>query len=165
MKPSTLQLIKAALSGQYVFHGSPVKFSVVKASETTRRGKHGIKYQGTSVHATPWLYAALSYLARRQPGYMSGVSLYEHDNEIMVGGPATKQDAVNALFGAGGYVYVLPRDSFAWFEGLGDLELACLHDVKPVKRFRLTYEDWGELMHFLGTRIVFKRPPRMDRQV
>jgi hypothetical protein len=163
MKKSSLEIIKMALSGKYVFHGSPSKFNVVKASENIRRGKNGneyyIKYRGTSVHATSCLYAALSYLALRKPGYTTSVSLYENENAIGVGGPTTKQDAVKELFGAGGYLYVLPRESFVWFEGLGDLEMASFHDVKPVKRFHLTYEDWDELMNFLGTKINFDKSP------
>lgn len=151
------ELVRMALTGAYLFHGSPYELDVVRPMETLRKTKRDILYRGFSVHATPYLYAACTYCASRVPNYAYGVDLYEYENEFTVFGPKSKKDALRTLYGDGGYIYVLDRRGFTSFEGIGPLELACFRECVPVKRFHLTYADWSDLVAFLGTSVVFKK--------
>jgi hypothetical protein len=165
MKQNIHLILKMALSGKYFFHGSSFKNDEVQPTPTTRasiiKKQFKIKYKGTSLHATPCLYVALLYVASRAKirdgQYGIACDLFENDNEIEVSGPSTKQDAIQTLYGEGGYLYVLPKDDFVWFKGLGDLEVVSFSPVKPFKRFFISYEDWNELIKFTGTAVFFEK--------
>ena len=159
----TDELVRMALSGMYVFHGSPAKFDLVRASPTTRTGSdaHGrryVKYRGTSVHASAILGVALGYCGIKDPDHMFGSNLYAWDNSMTIYGPKDLGDSLRRLYGRRSYVYVLPKQDFTWFHGLGTVEVASFREsIEPVKRFSLTYAQWKKLMDVLNVEIRFQK--------
>lgn len=160
LAPKILTLVRAALSGRYVFHGSPTRIDgELQPSPTSRKNNGVVVYDAVSLHATPLLYVSLSYLAVKTLGYASGGSLHEPENELSVMGPPaqSKDSIVQRLFGRGGYVYVLPADRFTTFAGLGRLEVASTSSVAYERRVHLTHGELLALLGVLGVRV--KRVP------
>ena len=58
MRPAVQDLVRLALDGAYVFHGSPTSFDELRPSHTTRSyrdkrtGEIRVRYDGVSAHAS-----------------------------------------------------------------------------------------------------------------
>ena len=160
--PKLAEIVRAALSGEYYFHGSPKRIrGPLEPSPTTRGGVESISYRGTSLHATPVLYMALTYLADRstaEKGWSFGVDLFNGGGEIMVRGG---RGAVRAMYGRGGWLYALPRDPrFVSFHGLATHEVASFSPVEPAKRWHLSFDEWRALLDAIGARVSLRSPRR-----
>ena len=164
MRKPIHEFIKLALDGGYVFHGSPTSFDVLEPYQTQRRTNGVVVYDAVSAHATPLLCCALNYLAAPfdynngyENGYNNGVSLKEVPvREIEVFGPKTRKDAMNHLFGRGGYMYAFKSNDFRHVRGLGMSEVISLTSVVPIYKVRLSYADILEMARFIGISFVFE---------
>lgn len=164
--PKVAEIVCAALSGRYYFHGSPKGIrGPLKPSPTIRGGPDNITYQGTSLHATPVLHMALAYLADRnalREGVSFGVNLFDADGLIRVRGG---RGIVRALYGRGGWLYALPRGPcFVNFHGLATHEVASFSPVEPSKRWRLSFDEWRALISAIGARVQVMPPKTWNRQ-
>ena len=126
MKPSVHELLKLALGGGYVFHGSPASFEVLEPSRTRRVDADGLTvYDEVSAHATPLLGCALNYVGRarvkgKENRYTNGVSLRSVPvRTIFVLGPKDREDAIGHLFGRGGYLCAFRESQFERAEDVG----------------------------------------------
>lgn len=163
-----LPLVRAALSGQQVFHGSPVKIDgPLVPMLTTREDDDGrVIYRGESVHATPRLYISLSYLARkpRNDAISAAVNLVDQDNTLYISSSSDRDERRNAfdvLYGRGGYIYMMPFTApFSTWAGLAPLEVASRVPVTPSARVRITRADLQTLLALLGTRVSLITDPR-----
>ncbi|XWV26146.1 hypothetical protein QJ857_gp0933 [Tupanvirus soda lake] len=147
---------------KYVFHGSNQRFDIVMPHPTKRIDIDGkITYEGTSVHATPELYIALSYTydKSKRPYYFTGISLFELDNSIYVSGQKSLEYSLEKLWPDNyfGYIYVLDAQKFFWKNGLGPLEVISYEPVKPIKIFKI--KNITKLLKKLGTKIYYKQSP------
>ena len=105
-------MLGLSVDGGHVFHGSPTLFDVLEPHQTSRGGIGGIVYNAVSAHATPLLCCALNYLGRSNNKlYTNGVSLRAVPvRSIYVYGPKNRKDAMDHLFGRGGYLYVFKKN-------------------------------------------------------
>ena len=118
-------------------------------------------YSAVTAHATPLLACALNYVSRKSPeaGYVSGVSLRNVPvRHIIVFGPKTRKDAIQRLFGSGGYIYAFRSSAFrGGIPGLGPSEVVSDVPVTPVLKVRLSLADVLSLAKFMGVRIEFEK--------
>jgi hypothetical protein len=158
MRRKVQEFVQLALDGGHVFHGSPESFSALEPHQTRRGSKGTVVYDAISAHATPILCCALNYIGRSGDNntYVNGVSLRDVPvREILVVGPKTLKDAMNYLFGRGGFLYAFDSSDFEHVEGLGRSEVRSLTPVVPTHKLRLSYEDVRELAKFCGVKFVF----------
>lgn len=154
-----MRLIRYGMSGQYVFHGSPIRIDgMLLPNKSVRSTDSKVMYEGISLHATRLLYVSLSYLASKSTRTCtSGVDLFEATNTIAVSceePKKTKQAVFDMLYSDGGYIYVLPSECFTTKAGLGMLEVVSFEGVQPIHRVRLNKTDLSNLLRMLGTKIV-----------
>ena len=154
-----LRLIRYGKCGKYVFHGSPRLIDgLLLPHKTTRTNTDGmVIYEGTSLHVTPWLYVALNYMTTATQTCNTSVNLLQAENTIVINCMDGKQmapAALQLLFARGGYIYVLPSESFSTANGLGMLEMISRKPVQPVHYLRLSKNDAIALFRLLGTRLV-----------
>ncbi len=159
MRDQVRAFLQLALDGGHVFHGSPVSFDVLEPHQTTRRSGDGkIVYSAVSAHVTPLLCCALNYMGRVGETHTCGVDLRSVPvREIYVIGPKTRKDAIDHLFGRGGYLYAFPSSAFHRTKGLGMSEAISLDPVAPTRKLRLSLDDLVELMRFCGFSFVFEK--------
>lgn len=161
MSKKIMGLIRYAMCGQYVFHGSPTRIDgKLLPNHTQRITGRRVMYDETSLHATPLLYVSLTYLARHptlNQNCSSSVSLFKAENTMGIScadRKETLQATFDILFSRGGYVYVLPAERFSSRKGLGMLEVVSFKGEKPVDRVRLSKKEITTLFQMLGTHIV-----------
>lgn len=157
MRPAVLDLVRLALDGAYVFHGSPTSFDELRPSHTIRSCRDKVMYDGVSAHASHVLGVAISYIARAPTGYSTGVSLHTRpfDRHIYVGGPKGIEDAVKRLFGSGGYLYAFDtsRHKFGRRRGFGRLEVASFEAVTPDVIVKVSFSDFMDLVQIMGIKL------------
>ena len=156
-------------SGKYVYHGSPVDFDIAKPSFTRRGkyidGKFEIAFEGTTLHATPHKWIALSYTHDKAKNlefthngkkyhYTSGVSLFDNNKKVFIIGQKTLEQSMKKLFGKGGYLYVFEAKDFTTAKGLGNLEVISYEPQKPIKKIFI--KNPIKEMEKLGVKFIFE---------
>jgi hypothetical protein len=147
-------------SRKVVFHGSPTCFDEAKPSPTKRIKGGKVIYDATSLHATPEIYIALSYTAKRVSVEIeekrfhlaTGVSLYQLDKTISIIGVKDLDFSLSKLFGTG-YLYVFDASDFHTTDGLGDLEVISTKPLKPL--LRIEVKDPVALLKSMNIRLQF----------
>ena len=134
-----------------VYHGSPNKFTVAKPFLTSRshsdkNGKIIVDYEGTSLHATPYKWIALSYSGNRplfkhkgkRKLFGQGVNLIDKGNSfqtktIIIFGKRSLNYSLEKIYGKGGYLYTFNKNKFKWVKGLGKNEVISFEEQVPLK--------------------------------
>ena len=137
----------------YVYHGSYLNFDIAKPSRTGRgylnkKGEFVRTYEGVSLHATPYKWIALSYMANKRAKFVhkgknirfkSGVTVAKkeedfYNKEITICGKRSLEYSLEKIFGDGGYLYTFDAKHFKHVKGLGENEVMSLKELKPLKK-------------------------------
>ena len=169
MRPRIKNLVRLALDGDFVFHGSPDSFDALKPSRTERWSAGRLDYEGVSAHASRALGVAISYMASKRfhaDGYKTGVNLKSthFDRRIAIIGPTESdlESSMKKLYGRGGYIYAFDATDFEFRKGLGVMEVATFKSLVPKHKFRVTHQDFLELVELLGITMLNLTADRLD---
>ena len=128
-------------SSHWVYHGSAELFDIAKPHQNRRIDARGdvekIIWNAESFHATPHRWIALSYIKKKKIPETTGISLYRLEKIVTIYGTTTLEDALEKLYGSGGYLYVFDARDFKHSEGLGTLEVVSMIPVKPIRIERI----------------------------
>ena len=156
----------------YVYHGSVHNFDIAKPSPTTRghrtkSGKIIRDYEGISLHATPYKWIAMSYMADKKVsftykgeiyGYGKGVDVRTknqgfYNKEVAIYGKKSLEYSLEKIYGKGGYLYTFDAKHFKHVKGLGENEVMSLEEQKPLKKQFI--KDPVKMMKKEGVKFIF----------
>ncbi len=156
----------------YVYHGSVHNFDIAKPSRTSRghRTKSGRivqDYEGISLHATPYKWIAMSYMAEKRAKFtLKGKKYYFrhgvpvrtkdegfYNKHVYITGKRSLEYSLEKIYGKGGYLYTFDAKHFKHVKGLGENEVMSLEDQKPLKKQFI--KDPVKMMKKEGVKFIF----------
>ncbi len=127
---------------QLVYHGSREYFgdSIVPRRHRRKNKAGDVIFDEISFHASPhrWIGLAYMYDDSKKVSHplgladRVGVDLYENKKIVEISGGNSLGEALIELYGEGGYLYIFHAKDFLWKEGLGNLEVVCNRELKPI---------------------------------
>ena len=156
----------------YVYHGSVHKFDVAKPSFTSRShssklGKIIRDYEGISLHATPYKWIAMSYMADKKVSFTYKKEIYHYgkgvdvrtknegfyNKEVAIYGKRSLEYSLEKIYGKGGYLYTFDAKNFKHVKGLGENEVMSLEEQEPLKKQFI--KDPVKMMKKEGVNFIF----------
>ena len=156
----------------YVYHGSSHDFDIAKPSDTSRwdrtsSGKLVRVYKGISLHATPYKWIGLSYIADKKISFTHNRKTYRfgkgvdvktknegfYNKEVEILGKKSLEYSLEKLYGEGGYLYTFDAKHFKHIKGLGENEVMSLEEQKPLKKQFI--KDPVKMMKKEGVKFIF----------
>jgi len=156
----------------YVYHGSVHNFDIAKPSLTFRghlnkSGKIIQDYEGISLHATPYKWIAMSYMADKKINFTHRGKMYTfgkgvdvraknkdfYNKVVTIHGKRSLEYSLEKLYGKGGYLYTFDAKHFKHVKGLGENEVMSLEEQKPLKKQFI--KDPVKMMEREGVKFVF----------
>ena len=116
-----------------VYHGSAEKLDIIEPRRNLRSRNGEVIWDAVSFHATPHRWIALAYTRSKDAPETTGVDLYQMKPVVEVIGSTTLEEALESLYGQGGYLYHFDAKEFTHAEGLGNLEVFSEKSVSPVR--------------------------------
>lgn len=157
----------------HVYHGSYFDFDIAKPSYTRRanlskEGNYVLKYEGVSLHATPYKWIALSYMKNKKSKFVDKGKVKNfsvavpvakkdkdfHSREITIYGKKSLEYSLKKIYGQGGYLYSFDTKDFKQVKGLGENEVASFKEQKPKKKQFI--KNPVEMMKKEGVRFTFE---------
>ena len=118
----------------YVYHGSSDNFDIAKPSHTsrghkTKSGRIVQDYEGISLHATPYKWIAISYMAEKRANFTRKGNKYYfshgvpvrtknqgfYNKNVYIQGKRSLEYSLEKIYGKGGYLYTFDAKHFKHF--------------------------------------------------
>lgn len=142
-------LIELEASGQYVFHGSPSRIEELEPRQAYNHpegSQAGVPDGAPAVAATPLvdvaIFRAIVNSDNIKISHSSRFGPDKEDDKKMRFGLSV--NGHSDLEGTKGYVYVLPKDTFAPYQRTASFEWRSSENIKPIQVVEVSAEDLPE---------------------